>query len=85
MLEVKPLTTADHFVHAPHPIAGTRAVTPHAPTTAVSVTISPQAAALAAASQKQAEKPVRKKLPYLNYDEDPENGLSDQKSSLTED
>ncbi len=67
MLEVKPLTTADHFVHATHAIAGTRAVTPHAAVTSSAlVTISPQAAALAASRQKEATKAANAKQKRSN-------------------
>lgn len=66
MLEVKPLTTADHFVHATHPTAVTRALTPHAAATSVLVTISPQAAALAASRQKETAKAVSAKQKRSN-------------------
>jgi hypothetical protein len=66
MLEVKPLTTADHFVHATHPIAVTRAVTPHVAATSVLVTISPQAAALATSRQKETAKAVNAKQKRSN-------------------
>jgi hypothetical protein len=84
MLEVKPLTTADHFVHATHPIAVTRALTPHAATTSVLVTISPQAAALAASRQKETAKTMRSKLRYAYYDEETEIYNSDKKHPVSE-
>ena len=78
MLEVKPLTTADHFVHATHPVAGARAVTPHVAAASVLVTISPQAAALSASRQREAVKNdhVKKKRANPYQDTEVEDDLN---------
>lgn len=75
MLEVKPLSSSDHFVHPTKPVVGTAAIVPTHPVSSVVVTISPMAAAIIHGQRKEptrTEAVTRRRSPLYPAYEEPE-------------